>query len=387
MKLRIKIISVFSSIVLLLIFANTQAFELRQLPSQWQIKGNSLSNQIRPMPASDDHCLYLNCGDLAAIEIETGTILWKYSGDTIFGRPGGSNIDSTPYLVGDMVIAGTQTGVVAVNCKTGQPIWKFQTNAWVQAPITIDRVNDRIYFSSWDKKFYAIRLSTGEKLWDSPTQNNVGIESCIKDNYIYFVDGNKLKCLNVEDGKQVARYTFPRLPISGPLASLYNSIYLWCSDGNLYELILDNGNNNSITILNKTKISGYWAYSQEERPNFSPWPQKGFPVCKSLWVGTQLILLNNRGKMICFDSEKNKRIWDFAKLKMPDVPFDFAKYGDNQLFVSLKKGAIITIDISSGSIIDRIEIPKIDYPKINCLPNSLIVIGSQNGSITSYVLK
>ncbi|MDI6784101.1 MAG: PQQ-binding-like beta-propeller repeat protein, partial [bacterium] len=319
--------------------------KFKKLECLWRIE--NLSNQIRPTPDTDGYTLYLNFGEFAAIDTKTGIMLWRFSGDPARGRTGGSNIDSSPYLIGDLFIAGTQSGVWAIDRKTSNARWIYKIDSWVQAPVHIDAENDRVFVGAWDKKFHAIRLSNGERLWTCPTQNRVGSEACLLNEFVYFVDGNNLVCLKADDGQRVAEISFSKLPISGPIATKNDTVYIWCSDGNLYEINPVNGkaDNKKLEIQRQVKISEYWSWSQEEKPGFSPWPQQGFPQCRNLWVGKLLILLNNLGTMVCFDIEKNEKVWDFAKLGMPDKPFAFSTFGKKQLVVSLNNGSIVTMDI------------------------------------------
>ena len=98
-------------------------------------------------------------GTLLAIDLETGTLRWKYTtGD------GGSIGESSPAVGGNAVFVGDLNGTVhAVNVRDGSGLWTFKTGDEVHSSPTL--VGDLVLIGSYDTYLYALERDTGKLRW------------------------------------------------------------------------------------------------------------------------------------------------------------------------------------------------------------------------------
>lgn len=79
----------------------------------------------------------------------------------------GSETDSSPVIVNDVLFIGSTYGVFALDAKTGKEIWRFQTESFVRSVPTVS--NGVIYIGDDNKKFYAIDAKDGTLKWKNDT--------------------------------------------------------------------------------------------------------------------------------------------------------------------------------------------------------------------------
>lgn len=123
---------------------------------------------------------------LFCYDIEKKSFLWQYNAptDAVGGNYG--NIESCPLLVdlngdgeSDAIITVRGKGVVAVNGKTGKPIWvnilSQAEGAFLSSPCSVDVNNDNIpdiitggWSTDYQSNLYALDGKTGKILWQHP---------------------------------------------------------------------------------------------------------------------------------------------------------------------------------------------------------------------------
>ncbi len=129
----------------------------------------------RSTPTVDGNVLYAlsSDGDLAAIETATGKVLWKKSLRSDFGGvPGKWAYAESPLLDGDVLIAtpgGSNATIVALNKKDGEVIWKSAVPggdpaAYASAVVT-EAGGRKQYVQFLDKGVVGVDAKTGEYLW------------------------------------------------------------------------------------------------------------------------------------------------------------------------------------------------------------------------------
>ena len=335
----------------------------------------SLSNQIKPAPEIDQHALYLNLGGFVGIDLGTGELLWQYSGR----QAGGSNIESSPRLINGKLIAGTNSyAVLAIDPITGEDIWIYPTGGWVQAPIQTDIESATAFVGAWDKKFHALDLGTGQGLWTFPALSRIGSEACVRGDYVYFADAGTLVCLEKETGKLISKFSLPILPVSGPIASGDESILVWCSDGFLYEILLQRKDSGFLELVchRRLRITG-------ERRSV----QEGFPHCRHLWFGPNLVLLGDDGQVVCIDVSKWEMAWNLENLMLRGHPWDLCAYGNEQMLVSSNEGWVTALRVKDGKALWEANLPGMYRPQIIYSNHRLYAVGAGDGVVCAYRLE
>jgi outer membrane protein assembly factor BamB len=122
---------------------------VREPPSVvWQVQVSASSWLMPPLLA--DEILYTGSGDgvLYALNAETGEQLWS--------EDGFEALESTGAVGGDLIVtAGFSQLVKAMDRKSGEERWSFQTEFGVQgAPLIVDQ---RVFIAT-DRRVYALDL-------------------------------------------------------------------------------------------------------------------------------------------------------------------------------------------------------------------------------------
>jgi len=334
----------------------------------------SLSNQIKPAPVIDQRALYLNLGGFVGIDLGTGDLRWQYSGR----QAGGSNIESSPCVIKGKLIAGTNShAVIAVDAMTGKAVWLYPTGGWVQAPVQTDRESDAVFVGAWDKKFHAIDLATGQGLWTFPVLSRIGSQACVRGDNVYFTDAGTLVCLEKDTGKLISKISLSALPVSGPIASSDESVLVWCSDGFLYEILLQESGSGSVELAcqRKLRISGERRYVQE-----------GFPHCRNLRFGRDLVLLGDDGQIACIDVSKWEKVWGLEDLMLRGKPCDFCRYVNQQMLVCSNEGWVAALRVKDGKALWQANLPGMYGLQIIYKNHRLFAVGG-DGVVSAYELQ
>ena len=151
--------------------------------------------------ATEDHVYtVLPTGLVAALDAETGDVIWQYpppSKRSGLGQifSGGSEdqamplkaVYGVPTLVDDLVVVGTYAGkLYAFESDTGLRRWEIQVSedAIIGGVTAYEGV---LYFGSADNRVMAIDLLTGESVWPAPveTGNRVWGRPAVDDQRVY----------------------------------------------------------------------------------------------------------------------------------------------------------------------------------------------------------
>jgi eukaryotic-like serine/threonine-protein kinase len=119
---------------------------------RWRV---SVSQPTRLPMAAAEGVLYTDVSpDLVAINVESGTLVWRYTSRAL----------AVTFGLGDgLLVAGTHTGEVhGVDLATGERTWRYRTNDSIRATPLVDEVTGVAYFGSLDGWLYAIDLRLGD---------------------------------------------------------------------------------------------------------------------------------------------------------------------------------------------------------------------------------
>lgn len=148
--------------------------------------------------------------------------------------------ESAPLIVEDILYIGSLDGAVyAINARTGQKIWRFQTGEGLTSGPEIITVpsnkledmfaaavqsqrgnkgkreiratplveNGTVYIGSLDHKFYALDASTGQLKWAFDAGEAVE-NAILEDGRLYFPSGTFIYSLDAKSGKQIWSFEF-----------------------------------------------------------------------------------------------------------------------------------------------------------------------------------
>ena len=147
--------------------------------TQWQVKcGGAWTRQglhpgTRGTPTLDGDRVYYETplGDLACLDANSGRKLW---GLNILRQFGGKNIQwalsESVLLDGDRLICcpgGPEAGVVALNKRTGEVVWKCPTGdrAGYASPVLVEHKGLRMIITLTLKAMIGVNADTGKLLW------------------------------------------------------------------------------------------------------------------------------------------------------------------------------------------------------------------------------
>jgi len=205
----------------------------------------------RSTPTVDGERLYAlgSDGDLACLETASGKIVWSKNVRTDFGgQPGAWAYAESPLVDGDVVVCtpgGADATLVALNKKTGDVVWKSAVPGGDQAGyasvIIVDTGGVKQYVQFMQKGLVGVNAKTGEYLWryartaeGSPANIPTPVAH---DNYVYSSAGKSgggLVQLKADKGAVEAEQVYfePKLPTSiGGSVKIAENLYGTNSQG------------------------------------------------------------------------------------------------------------------------------------------------------------
>lgn len=167
-----------------------------------------------PIICSDYGYFLTGVGVLYCFDIKNGNVVWQKDIKKEFnGRPHNSGYSENLIVDGDKVICtptGPETCVVALNRKTGKPIWTSKGNGEKNAysnPILIEKNGKKIFVIQLRKSIVGIDISNGKRLWKHPMKSDLHSNTPIyKDGHILAIDGWKGRTIKLKlsaDGSNV----------------------------------------------------------------------------------------------------------------------------------------------------------------------------------------
>jgi outer membrane protein assembly factor BamB len=131
--------------------------------------------KARSTPTIDGNYLYAfgSDGDIACLEVKTGKIRWTKNVRKEFaGQPGKWAYAESPLVDGDLVIVtpgGPEATMVALNKKTGAPVWKSAIPngepAGYASAIVVQAAGRKQYVQLLSKGMVGVDAKTGQFLW------------------------------------------------------------------------------------------------------------------------------------------------------------------------------------------------------------------------------
>ena len=203
-----------------------------------------------PAVAGDSVFVGSCSGMFYALNKNTGQLQWSYD-----IRKDGKQISfhGNPLITGELILIGTDKScepdgvghVYAFNRATGAVKWKYKSTS---VPTDILQIGSNIYFGSFQDRWSAAKLQTGEPLWTFST--GVANPEChfakspvTDENHVYItgIDG-VIYSLDAASGRIVWKRKLTAAP-STSLAIRDKSLFVGTSDNRIYRLNSQTGEN------------------------------------------------------------------------------------------------------------------------------------------------
>lgn len=174
-------------------------------------------------------------GKMAALDVRTGKLLWETSISAARGRSELErmvDIDSEPMIVdGTVYIATFQGHVAAVQLETGRILWSSDLSSY--AGFSADEQN--IYVSDEDSHVWALDRFSGSVLWE---QDNLHARAttapaAIGDQIVVGDLEGYLHWISKKSGEFTARERLCKDPVIAKPIVVGKIVYAYCSDGRL----------------------------------------------------------------------------------------------------------------------------------------------------------
>lgn len=290
-------------------------------------------------------------GELVALNVQDGTVRWKYSTGEGVG-------ESSPCVGNGIVYVGDLSGTLhAVNATDGKAIWTFKTLGEIKSSPVL--VGDRVLVGSYDEHLYCFSARNGEVLWkfriNGPVHCTAGVMEGIA--YISGCD-ETFRAIRVADGKEVFNVSSEAYTGASPLL-VAGAAYFGTFNNEVLRIDL---RNKRIT----------WRYEH---------PKRQFPFYSSAALAGGELIVGGRDKLVhCLNLKTGKEIWTFpTRARVESSP----AVAGGRVYIGSNDGHFYILDVVKGTKLWDFEAgaPLSASPAI---ASGRIVIGSQDGRLYCF---
>lgn len=290
-------------------------------------------------------------GELVALSLADGKILWKYKTADLLG-------ESSPAVAGGAVYIGDLGGILhAVNAADGKKLWTFKTASEIKSSPVV--VGDRVLIGSYDGKLYAVSTKDGALLWSLETENYIHATPAVADGYAYLTGCDEVfHVVRIADGKEV--FTIPFAANTGASTAI--------AGGRAYFGTF----NNDVLAFDLKSRTLLWRYSHQDRH---------FPFYSSAAVSGGLVVIGGRDRMIhALSAATGKARWTFmTRARVDSSPV----IAGGRVYVGSHDGRFYVLGLAKGEKIFEYDAgsPLSASP---ALASGRIVIGSLDGRLICF---
>ena len=289
-------------------------------------------------------------GELLSINLQDGSVYWKYAIDAPIG-------ESSPSYSAGVVYVGDLSGWFhAVNAKDGKKIWAFKTGTEIKSSPVV--VGDRVLIGSYDQHLYCLSTSNGSVLWKVRTDGPVHSTPSVVDGIAYVAGCDEVfRGIRVSDGKEMMRVSSGAYTGASPAVRGGSAYY-----GTFENEVL-------MVSLQERKVN--WRYQH---------PQRKFPFYSSAAVTGDRLVVGGRDKLVHGISTAGKELWTFAtRARVESSP---AIAGD-RVFVGSNDGRFYVLSLSTGAKLWEFTAGAA-MSASPAIGNGRIVIGAQDGRLFCF---
>jgi outer membrane protein assembly factor BamB len=221
-------------------------------------------------------------GELLSLNLDNGAVYWKYHTDSPIG-------ESSPAYSNGVVYIGDLGGWLhAVNATNGKKLWAFKAGSEIKSSPVV--VGDRVLIGSYDEHLYCVSTRNGSQIWKLKTNGPVHSTPSVSGGLAFIAGCDELfRGVRVADGQEVFNVSSGAYTGASP-AIVGNSAYYGTFD-------------NEVLMVNLQERSIGWRYQH---------PQRKFPFYSSAAVTRTRIVLGGRDKLVHGLNNTGKAAWTFA---------------------------------------------------------------------------
>ena len=221
-------------------------------------------------------------GELTALNLENGAVYWKYKIDDPIGE------SSPAYSQGVVYIGDLGGWLHAVNATDGKKIWAFKAGTEIKSSPVV--VGDRVLIGSYDQHLYCVSARNGSLLWKLKTNGAVHSTPSVAGDLAFIAGCDELfRGVSISTGKQVFSVSSDAYTGASPALRGTSAFY-----GTFDNEIL-------MVDVNARRVG--WRYQH---------PERKFPFYSSAAVTADRVVVGGRDKLIHGLSPDGKGIWTFA---------------------------------------------------------------------------
>ncbi|MGH2686364.1 MAG: PQQ-binding-like beta-propeller repeat protein, partial [Actinomycetota bacterium] len=178
----------------------------------WKVR---TGGDISASPAVADGVVYVGSNDhkVYALDARSGDVRWTYeAGDRVSSSPAVSD--------GTVFVGANDNKLHAIDAATGASRWTFEADGWIWGGgATV--ANGVVYFTSNGASggnLYALRVATGELLWQSSGLNGFAAPAVVGDTVVAS-SYSEVRALSTADGSERWSYAAPGYVFTSPLVT------------------------------------------------------------------------------------------------------------------------------------------------------------------------
>ena len=221
-------------------------------------------------------------GELISLNLDNGAVFWKYHVDSPIG-------ESSPAYSDGVVYIGDLGGWFhAVNATNGKKLWAFKAGSEIKSSPVV--VGDRVLIGSYDQHLYCLSTRNGSVIWKVRTNGPVHSTPSILAGVAFIAGCDELfRGIRVSDGQEMFNVSSGAYTGASPAVS-GDSAYYGTFD-------------NEVLMVSLKEHRVVWRYQH---------PQRHFPFYSSAAVTQNRIVVGGRDKMVHGLNPNGKAGWTFA---------------------------------------------------------------------------
>jgi len=221
-------------------------------------------------------------GELVALSLDNGAVYWRYKIDDPIG-------ESSPAYSNGVIYIGDLNGWLhAVNSKDGKKIWAFKTGSEIKSSPVV--VGDYVLIGSYDENLYCVSTRNGSLAWKFRTNGPVHSTPSISDGVAFIAGCDELfRGIRISDGKE--------------MFSLSSEAYTGASPALRGNAAYYGTFNNEVLMVDLLQHKVVWRYQH---------PQRQFPFYSSAAVTANRIVVGGRDKLVHGLDQNGKAAWTFT---------------------------------------------------------------------------
>ena len=221
-------------------------------------------------------------GELISLNLDNGAVYWKYHVDSPIG-------ESSPAYSDGVVYIGDLGGWFhAVNATNGKKLWAFKAGSEIKSSPVV--VGDRVLIGSYDQHLYCLSTRNGSVIWKVRTNGPVHSTPSISAGVAFIAGCDELfRAIRVSDGQEIFNVSSGAYTGASPAVS-GDSAYYGTFD-------------NEVLMVSLKEHRVVWRYQH---------PQRHFPFYSSAAVTRNRIVVGGRDKIVHGLNPNGKAAWTFA---------------------------------------------------------------------------